>query len=205
MTTFYIIRHGATLFTDMERIQGWCDSPLTQNGIHQMEDLRNGLAGIHFDAIYSSNSGRAVESARILASARNMKVCQMEELREVGYGSLEGELYRIAYPDGDMDPIGYARYGGEDLYTAKQRFVSAIQQIANDHPNANIAIVTSGHIIKQVLAELDHRYSAENARTTALIPDCSVTRLVVADNQFSLEALPDISWRSPQIGNEFRS
>lgn len=202
MTTFYIIRHGATLFTDMDRMQGWCDSPLTESGIHQMEDLRNGLADIHFDAIYSSNSGRAVESARILASSRNMKVCQMEELREVGYGSLEGELYRIAYPSGDMDPIGYARYGGEDLYTAKQRFVSAMQQIARDHPNANIAIVTSGHIIKQVLAELDSRYSAETAKTTAMIPDCSVTRVVVNDNQFSLEALPDISWRSRILTNQ---
>lgn len=29
MTHFYIIRHGETVFNRKGRIQGWCDSPLT--------------------------------------------------------------------------------------------------------------------------------------------------------------------------------
>ena len=32
MTHFYIIRHGETVFNRKGRIQGWCDSPLTDWG-----------------------------------------------------------------------------------------------------------------------------------------------------------------------------
>lgn len=28
----YLMRHGETLFNVQRKIQGWCDSPLTENG-----------------------------------------------------------------------------------------------------------------------------------------------------------------------------
>lgn len=31
--TLYLMRHGETEFNKKKRIQGWTDSPLTQNGI----------------------------------------------------------------------------------------------------------------------------------------------------------------------------
>ena len=31
----YLMRHGETLFNVQGKIQGWCDSPLTINGIKQ--------------------------------------------------------------------------------------------------------------------------------------------------------------------------
>lgn len=195
MTTFYIIRHGETLFNTMDRIQGWCDSPLTRKGIHQMEFLRDGLSDIHFDAIYSSTSGRAMKCAQILAKDRNLDVNTLEDLREVSYGSLEGELFRNVWPAGKLDPIGYGRYGGEDLRIAKQRFISAMQHIAMQNPDSNVAILASGHVIKQLLSELDERFTGEDFETANLIPCCSVTKVTFKDNHFSLDALPDISWR----------
>ena len=32
MKTLYLMRHGQTLFNLQHKIQGWCDSPLTENG-----------------------------------------------------------------------------------------------------------------------------------------------------------------------------
>ena len=32
MTRLYLMRHGQTLFNTLNRIQGWCDSPLTEKG-----------------------------------------------------------------------------------------------------------------------------------------------------------------------------
>lgn len=29
----YLMRHGETLFNTQKRVQGWCDSPLTEKGI----------------------------------------------------------------------------------------------------------------------------------------------------------------------------
>ena len=54
--TLYLMRHGQTLFNVRRKIQGWCDSPLTQTGIQQAK-----IAGeyfkrknIVFDHAYSS-------------------------------------------------------------------------------------------------------------------------------------------------------
>ena len=33
--TLYLMRHGQTLFNVEHKIQGWCDSPLTEQGIKQ--------------------------------------------------------------------------------------------------------------------------------------------------------------------------
>ena len=35
--TLYLMRHGQTLFNVEHKIQGWCDSPLTEQGIKQAE------------------------------------------------------------------------------------------------------------------------------------------------------------------------
>ncbi len=55
----YIVRHGQTLFNLMGRIQGWCDSPLTQKGIEQAKNLRLFFNDIPLSAGYYSGSERA--------------------------------------------------------------------------------------------------------------------------------------------------
>ncbi|MFR3685957.1 MAG: histidine phosphatase family protein, partial [Enterococcus sp.] len=35
MRTVYLMRHGETLFNQQKKIQGWCDSPLTELGEKQ--------------------------------------------------------------------------------------------------------------------------------------------------------------------------
>ena len=39
----YLMRHGETLFNTQKRVQGWCDSPLTENGILQAEQAEGVL------------------------------------------------------------------------------------------------------------------------------------------------------------------
>ena len=41
--TFYVVRHGQTLFNVMGKVQGWCDTPLTDEGVRAAEAL--GLRG----------------------------------------------------------------------------------------------------------------------------------------------------------------
>ena len=65
----YLMRHGETLFNTQKRVQGWCDSPLTENGIWQAEQAKQYFAkkGISFDAVYSSTQERATDTAKIVA------------------------------------------------------------------------------------------------------------------------------------------
>lgn len=63
--TIYMVRHGQTFLNKYNRLQGWCDSPLT---------LRNGrcsgagrhLAHINFDHAYHSDTTRAMRTCRYI-------------------------------------------------------------------------------------------------------------------------------------------
>ena len=49
MKTLSLMRHGETMFNVRHRIQGWCDSPLTENGraqAHAMGTLLRGVMGL---------------------------------------------------------------------------------------------------------------------------------------------------------------
>lgn len=68
--TFYVARHGETLFNVMGKVQGWCDTPLTTEGVQGAEALGRGLAGVDFAAAFSSDSGRAAHTLDALLGAR---------------------------------------------------------------------------------------------------------------------------------------
>lgn len=36
----YLMRHGQTLFNELKKVQGWCDSPLTELGKEQARQVR---------------------------------------------------------------------------------------------------------------------------------------------------------------------
>ncbi len=82
--TFYVARHGQTLFNIMGKVQGWCDTPLTDEGVRAAEALGRGLANTEFSAAFSSDSGRAVQTLNVLldarAIARGEKFAQPETL-----------------------------------------------------------------------------------------------------------------------------
>lgn len=92
--TFYFMRHGETYFNFLGRIQGWSDAPLTAKGIHDVTRSAKGLADIQFDAIYSSDLKRAIDTANIVLKENhhsdNLILQTMPEFREVNFGSFEG-------------------------------------------------------------------------------------------------------------------
>lgn len=63
MVRFYIVRHGQTLLNSLDRAQGWADSPLTEAGKQMVADIGQKLKGIDFDAVYTSDMLRAVQTA----------------------------------------------------------------------------------------------------------------------------------------------
>ena len=92
-TVFYVVRHGQTLFNVLQKVQGWCDSPLTEQGVEDARSLGRGLADTTFSAAYSSDSGRAVSTlGEVLALNHAAPQARSDwRLREWCYGDLEGE------------------------------------------------------------------------------------------------------------------
>jgi phosphoserine phosphatase len=86
----YLVRHGETVYNVEGRIQGQSDSPLTLLGIRQAEAIAGRLMTVGFSSIYSSDLGRAFNTAQIIASLNDIRVETSENLRERCFGCLEG-------------------------------------------------------------------------------------------------------------------
>ena len=70
MKHLYMMRHGQTLFNVRKRIQGSCDSPLTELGIKQAEAARELIKDIAFDHYYSSTAERASDTLEIVTEGQ---------------------------------------------------------------------------------------------------------------------------------------
>ncbi|MDU5111708.1 MAG: histidine phosphatase family protein [Clostridium sp.] len=100
----YLTRHGKTMLNTTERMQGWSDAPLTEPGVEVAEYLGKGFKedGVKFDYVYSSDSGRAIETANIVldkSAQTDLKLNQDKGLREVCFGIYEGEKTMEAWAD----------------------------------------------------------------------------------------------------------
>lgn len=89
MKTVYLVRHGQTLFNQQHKIQGFCDSPLTDLGIQQAKIARSYLEKneITFQAAFTSTSERAVDTLELLT---DQPYERRKNLREWNFGSYEG-------------------------------------------------------------------------------------------------------------------
>jgi probable phosphoglycerate mutase len=93
--TFYIARHGKTMLNTLDRVQGWSDTPLTPAGIAVAEYLGLGLKDVEFKSAYSSDLGRARQTARIVLNSKGQEKLNITEtpaVRETNFGSYEGDL-----------------------------------------------------------------------------------------------------------------
>lgn len=92
--SIYFVRHGQTFFNLYNRMQGWSDSPLTDYGQNTATKVGQALADTHFDAFYSSDSKRAIDTAHLIQRAMGTEAQSLKTLmnfREVFYGYYEGD------------------------------------------------------------------------------------------------------------------
>ena len=84
------MRHGETLFNVRRKIQGWCDSPLTPNGIEQAKKAKERLKAIKFDHYYCSTSERCSDTLEIVTD-NQVSYVRLKQLKERNFGLFEGE------------------------------------------------------------------------------------------------------------------
>lgn len=94
-TEIYLIRHGETMFNQLDKVQGWCDSPLTIKGINDLKVTARALSQVRFDNMYSSDLKRAIDTVHLMKDANQVseigKIKKLPEFREVFFGSFEGD------------------------------------------------------------------------------------------------------------------
>lgn len=139
---FYMMRHGQTLFNVRRKIQGWCDSPLTQLGVKQAEAAKQYFDDVEVDYLYSSTTERASDTLEIIKPNREYK--RLKGLREMNFGTFEGESEDLN-PDKETFETFFVNYGGESRDMVKKRLSETCVNImeSEDH-NTVLAVSHAG-------------------------------------------------------------
>jgi 2,3-bisphosphoglycerate-dependent phosphoglycerate mutase len=153
-TRFIIVRHGQTQWNHRGIRQGHLDSDLTARGIAQAKALGIRLAREHFTTLYSSDLGRAVHTARIIAASTGHEIVTDARLRERHLGifqGLDGDQIRAKYPEEHRlhRTVGpdYVIPEGESVRQQVARNVAYLTQIAPKHLGETIVVVTHGGVL----------------------------------------------------------
>ncbi len=151
----YLVRHGRTMFNEKNRIQGWCDSILSEQGRKQADGAGAYIRsrGIEFDYACCSDAGRAAET---LEHITDMPFDRLKGLRETFYGSLEGEsTYLIDTPHvtsyEDRCRIIQAA-GGETYEHLRVRAIVTLEQVMDDPAHTSVLAVTHADLMRQCYA-----------------------------------------------------
>ena len=195
--TFYFVRHGETYFNFYDRIQGWSNAPLTPKGIENVHRSGRGLAEVEFDAVYTSDLQRTIDTALILLEENkknsDLSIVPMKEFREVFFGSFEGldsheiwpnivksatlkydlpqgseaEIQHILNTVKEMDPYHHA----ENYVEFWQRVESGLLQLLNKHAGTdqNILVVCHGMTIRNLLNGLIAEFKEEEPLDNASV------------------------------------
>ena len=151
------MRHGQTLFNLRGKIQGACDSPLTDEGIKQAEIVRDYFINheINFDFAYSSTQERAVDTAEIVCSYKN--VAHLKGIKEWNFGLFEGESEQLnpkikegetSYGDFFVD------YGGESSEQVQKRMNSTLIEVMENENHNTILCVSHGGAMYRFIQKL---------------------------------------------------
>ena len=138
--TIYIVRHGQTEWNLLGKTQGHGNSDLTPKGIEQAELLADSMTKYPIDYIYSSDLGRAYQTAEIIGNKLNIEVEKTEALREMNFGTWEGRIIKDIIEE---DPELYKMWRNEPtLSQIKERTDAFIKEINEKYDGKHIVLVT---------------------------------------------------------------
>lgn len=145
LTKVFLIRHGETEDAQSNRYKGHIDTPLSENGIKQMERLSKYIyQNTELKSIYTSDLSRAVKSAEIIAEPHSIKPIIVRALRERNFGIWEGmsfdeikDKYPKEFKAWASNPLEFSPLQGESTIEVKDRAIDALDKILSKHMESN--------------------------------------------------------------------
>lgn len=162
----YLTRHGQTKWNLEGRLQGQLDSSLNETGKSQAIKLGEKLYNTNIDLIISSSLNRALDTAKLIRSDRNIEIIEDENLKEINFGIWQGktideikENYNKEYNNfwgnaEDYDPNSIAKEDtiGETFESLITRVGLSIDNILRKYKDKDILVVTHGVTLKAIYA-----------------------------------------------------
>ncbi|MFJ7666327.1 histidine phosphatase family protein [Lysinibacillus sp. NPDC097195] len=195
MTTFYLVRHGETVWNKEQRLQGWLDSPLSENGILHARKLAEQLKTIPFTVAYSSSSGRAQETLRYLTAGRQLAMHYEDDLREIYLGEWQGKTVEEIVATNRLDYELYTDYPAQFIATHTESFgavteraMYTLKNIAQMYPHEHVLIVSHAVTIKCILNAILGR-GIDQLWTAPFIHGTSVTIIERLDENWHVKEI----------------
>ncbi|HUD01448.1 MAG TPA: histidine phosphatase family protein [Rhabdochlamydiaceae bacterium] len=139
----YLIRHGATEWSENGRHTGATDLPLTELGKKQSEQLKNRLQREKFSKVFCSPLKRALETCKICGYNPIVN----PDLKEWNYGEYEGlTTDQICEKNPGWNLFEQGAPGGESpqqIATRAHRFLHQVHSL-----EGKIAIFSSAHFLR---------------------------------------------------------
>ena len=176
-TRIIAVRHGETEWNKNRLLQGHKHSPLTGLGVKQAEAAGKGLSHFRIDSFYTSDLGRAVQTAEIISSIIGIGFSTDKRLRERSLGLFEGfsrDDVKSRYPEDaglyESRKNDYRIPGGESIDDLSARTVSCAEEKAASNTGKTVLFVTHGGVLECFLSKTlripmtkDRNYSLYNA------------------------------------------
>lgn len=215
--TLHFIRHGETYFNLYDRVQGWGNSPLTEQGIEDSIKSGRGLKDQRFDAVYTSDLLRTVETAKLIlqenkVSDPDQEIVMMPEFREIFFGSFEGGYNYDAFM-AVADHLGYETkedllanvHDSERMEVFKkldphghaetfpeftERLDQGLNKVIENHPDTeeDILIVAHGGTIRLLLEKI-----LPDLVDPEPLLNASISTVHYENGEFELERYGDVS------------
>jgi broad specificity phosphatase PhoE len=162
-TTLLLVRHGQPEGHKggyPQHMSGWHDVPLSAEGRIEIALLARRLqCERSISGIYSSTLRRAADTAAAIASALELPITYVPELREISCGEVDGreiEQVKREYPllwekNLRQDDPDFRWPGGESYREFRIRCLRGIRMIAANHAGSQVALVTHAGVISQII------------------------------------------------------
>ena len=128
--------HGTTTDNAAKLCSGWKEAMLNDLGREQAKNLGSVVSNIKFDAIFTSDLKRAIESSEIAFPKYHKNTDA--RLRECNYGTLDGESKNLVIYEEHIDEPFPC---GESLKDVEKRVRSFIEDIKEKYSGKTLAIV----------------------------------------------------------------
>lgn len=161
MTELILLRHGETDWNRELRFQGQVDVPLNAVGHAQAQRLAQRLAGETVHHLVSSDLVRTRQTAQPIVQqlhpTQTLDMVTNAMLREQNFGSVDGmRVEDIKTQHADVW-AGWTQFqadfvipGGESTRQFHARVIAAIAQLATQHPEQTLVVVTHGGVLDMV-------------------------------------------------------
>ena len=187
-----LIRPGATVYDEQNRIQGVLDIPLSERGRAEVarlaETLPTGLDGLALVAIYCGPGESVVRTAEVVGKALSLRPRRVDDLRNLDQGLWQGlQIDEIKRRNARVfrqwldDPCTVCPPMGETIEDALERIKSALKPIIKRHQGEAIGLIVSEplaqlvscYLRKQPHAHLDDAVPTGGFERILVCPDAA--------------------------------